>query len=138
MTTRTIHVRNMKDAYLLGNGPVYVGRFMPRQANIIGPTDGFFGNPFSVDQYGDLAGPLFVAYFLERLRLDPKFRTRVEELRGKRLACWCHPKPCHADVIAAWLDGDQALIDARREVYGWSRAPKAAGQGDLFKGGGKP
>lgn len=23
----------------------------------------------------------------------------IEELRGKVLGCWCHPKPCHGDVL---------------------------------------
>jgi Domain of unknown function (DUF4326) len=23
----------------------------------------------------------------------------IEELRGKDLACWCHPLPCHGDVL---------------------------------------
>lgn len=31
------------------------------------------------------------------LVVDPDF---LEPLRGKRLACWCAPLPCHGDVIA--------------------------------------
>lgn len=27
-------------------------------------------------------------------------RPDLERLRGKRLACWCAPLPCHGDVIA--------------------------------------
>lgn len=27
----------------------------------------------------------------------------LESLRGKRLACWCAPLPCHGDVIAMEL-----------------------------------
>jgi hypothetical protein len=23
-----------------------------------------------------------------------------KELKGKTLGCWCHPKPCHGDVLA--------------------------------------
>lgn len=23
----------------------------------------------------------------------------LSELKGKRLGCWCHPKPCHGDVL---------------------------------------
>ena len=25
---------------------------------------------------------------------------RIAELRGQRLACWCHPEPCHGDYLA--------------------------------------
>ena len=23
----------------------------------------------------------------------------LSELKGKRLGCWCHPKPCHGDIL---------------------------------------
>ena len=23
----------------------------------------------------------------------------LSELKGKKLGCWCHPKPCHGDVL---------------------------------------
>ncbi len=26
------------------------------------------------------------------------------ELRGKKLACWCHPKPCHGDVLVKAIE----------------------------------
>ena len=32
--------------------------------------------------------------------LDSKLLEDLHELReGKRLACWCYPKPCHGDVL---------------------------------------
>jgi hypothetical protein len=37
----------------------------------------------------------------QRLVVEPTF---LEPLRGKRLACWCAPLPCHGDVIAEILD----------------------------------
>ena len=30
-------------------------------------------------------------------------RARVEELRGKRLGCWCKPSACHGDVLVEML-----------------------------------
>lgn len=32
----------------------------------------------------------------ERLKIEPDF---LEELRQKRLACWCRPLPCHGDIM---------------------------------------
>lgn len=29
------------------------------------------------------------------------------ELKGKQLACWCAPLPCHGDVLAAVADGEE-------------------------------
>lgn len=66
---------------------------------------GYFGNPFTVAQHGAKAIELFRdSYFIPRLEKDATFRARVLALRGKRLGCFCKPKPCHGDVIAAWID----------------------------------
>jgi hypothetical protein len=29
----------------------------------------------------------------------PELINSLHELRGKRLGCYCHPKPCHGDVL---------------------------------------
>ncbi|GGS97887.1 adenylosuccinate lyase [Streptomyces chromofuscus] len=39
---------------------------------------------------------LYRAYLLER----PDLLDLVPDLRGRTLACWCAPQPCHADVLA--------------------------------------
>ncbi len=51
-------------------------------------------------------------WYLElRTRHDADWRADVLTLRGKRLGCWCKPGPCHADVLAAWLDADSDSRD---------------------------
>ena len=67
--------------------------------------DGYFGNPYSVKNYGVRALPLFEEYFLKRVEEDKEFRRRVMQLKGKKLGCFCKPKNCHGDVIAKWLNG---------------------------------
>jgi hypothetical protein len=84
--TRAVNMRD--EAY-----DVYIGR--PREG-----LEGPFGNPFR-------AGPAlkrFREYFLDRVERDTDFRTQVLALRGKRLGCYCKPKPCHGDIIAEWID----------------------------------
>ena len=46
----------------------------------------------------------FADYFHARVDKDPAFRAAVEALRGRTLACFCKPRSCHGDIIAAWLD----------------------------------
>lgn len=43
-------------------------------------------------------------YFYESLKVNKEFRDFVMSLQGHDLVCWCAPKPCHADVIAEYLD----------------------------------
>lgn len=71
--------------------------------------DGYFGNPIRL-QEGESRGATiqrFKAYFLERIEKDTEFRQRVMGLKGLRLGCFCHPKPCHGDVYVEWLDGPE-------------------------------
>ncbi len=84
--TRAVNIRT--DKY-----DVFIGR--PGK-----DLDGPFGNPFR-------AGPAltrFREYFLERVASDPDYRAQVLALRGKRLGCFCKPKPCHGDIMAEWID----------------------------------
>lgn len=77
-------------------GAVYVGRAGKGE-------DGRFGNPHA-DDSREMNVARFKGYFLAKVQFDPEFRRDVLALRGKTLWCPCRGKPCHADVIAGWLD----------------------------------
>jgi hypothetical protein len=74
---------------------VYIGRPGP------------WGNPFShlpktQAEFRVETREEAIACFEEWLRqLHPELIERAkQELRGKVLGCWCHPKACHGDVLA--------------------------------------
>jgi len=79
---------------------VYIGRAGKGQS-------GYFGNPFQLgsEEVRGATIARYREYFLERIDTDPEFKRRVLSLRGKRLGCFCHPLPCHGDVIVEWLEG---------------------------------
>lgn len=67
-----------------------------------------WGNPFkSGTREQNIAA--FRRYFLSRVVTDPAFRTATLVLKGKTLGCYCSPLPCHADVIAEWLDSVSSI-----------------------------
>jgi len=35
---------------------------------------------------------------------QPDLICQLDELRGKVLGCWCHPKECHGEFLAAFAD----------------------------------
>lgn len=79
-----------------GNFDQYIGRAGHGQ-------DGYFGNPFNGnDREANITS--FKDYFYERLKTDPVFKSRIRALKGKTLACFCKPLPCHGDIIAEYLD----------------------------------
>lgn len=66
-------------------------------------------NPFRAQQTGGAARAveLYAQWLGERPRLVAAARGM---LRGKRLACWCHPgMPCHAVFLADLVDGRTSL-----------------------------
>ena len=62
-----------------------------------------FGNPFKQGTR-DAMCDRFATYFEDRVVTDEDFRLAVIGLKGMELLCWCAPKRCHADIIAAWLN----------------------------------
>jgi hypothetical protein len=72
--------------------------------------DGYFGNPYNIMTGGrKQAIEMYRAYFLRRLKTDPEFAIRVEDLRGKRLGCFCAPQSCHGDIIADYLNNHSPM-----------------------------
>lgn len=63
-----------------------------------------WGNPFT-HKKGTKAEKLVksraeaIAYYRNYLLSRPDLIERIEELRGKRLGCYCKPCDCHGDVI---------------------------------------
>lgn len=64
-----------------------------------------FGNPFQIGRDGDREQVIskYKEYFYRRLT-DTVFCSKVLELKGKILGCWCKPHACHGDIIAEYLN----------------------------------
>ena len=65
-----------------------------------------WGNPFTHEWHGTLARfrcdsrNEAIREYEAWLKQQPELMASLPELRGKTLGCWCHPKPCHGDVLA--------------------------------------
>jgi hypothetical protein len=60
-----------------------------------------WANPFSVKRWGREGA---INRYEEKLRGKPELLTRLPELEGKILACWCKPKACHGDVLLRLIE----------------------------------
>lgn len=65
---------------------IYVGR--PSQ----------WGNPYWIGRDGTREE--VIAKYRQYVITTPHLTRDLPTLKGKRLGCWCTPKPCHADVLA--------------------------------------
>lgn len=102
MTTTVANVRDLPPDWHADPRYVYVGRSRADLPEL----DGRLGNPFVLAREEDrgLVLTRYENYFDRKIETTPSFRDRVEACRGKILVCYCEPRACHGDVIAAWLN----------------------------------
>ena len=64
------------------------------------------GNPYKIGKDGtrDEVIAKYRKYFNFMLGTSSLFREELENIRGKRLGCYCKPLPCHGDVILEYLE----------------------------------
>jgi len=71
----------------------------------------YWGNPYSMYEEGESRDEVIrkYKYDFDFEKSPYKEKSRVYELAGKRLGCFCKPQSCHGDVLAdflnSWDDG---------------------------------
>lgn len=83
MSTRVVHCKREQF-------DVYIGR----------PSK--WGNPFTIGP--DVTREQAIELYEEWIEEQPHLLASLGELRGKTLGCYCHPLPCHGDVLAELAD----------------------------------
>lgn len=56
-----------------------------------------WGNPFKEGVDGTREE--VISKYRDWIQTQPYLVQSLDELEGKRLGCWCHPKACHGDVL---------------------------------------
>ncbi|RTK97785.1 MAG: DUF4326 domain-containing protein [Neisseriaceae bacterium] len=57
-----------------------------------------WGNPYVIGKDGTREE--VIAKYKEYLMKDAFLLSRIKELKGKVLGCYCSPLPCHAEILA--------------------------------------
>lgn len=76
---------------------VYIGR----QCNMGGwkLQKSKWHNPYTIKEHGSNAILMYEIYIRHSSLIND-----IEELRNKRLGCWCKPDPCHGDILLKILN----------------------------------
>ena len=96
--TKTTVVHNQHEDF-----DVYIGREVPEH----GLPASKWGNPFVMADESDTERERAIAAFREWIVTQPELMSSLEELRGRRLGCWCAPKGCHGDVLVELLEAQE-------------------------------
>jgi hypothetical protein len=67
-----------------------------------------WGNPHKMASDGSNRAEVIEA-FREYILTRHDLLGYLDELRGKRLACWCAPLPCHGDVLIELIDHPELI-----------------------------
>lgn len=71
----------------------------------------YWGNPYSMYEQGDDREEVIrkYKYDFDRDLFPKKDKSKIYELAGKKLGCFCKPASCHGDILAdflnSWDDG---------------------------------
>jgi predicted secreted protein len=87
---------------------VYIGRrgivFIDKKR--FPQTDSIWANPFKIKANQTRLEVItqYETYIRHKLTNDAQLVQQLLELKGKILGCWCHPEPCHGDVLLKLID----------------------------------
>ena len=93
---------------------VYIGRPKPDQRRNPLEPYGKWGNPFILPRVHTEQQQLYAVSFYRNNHLarKPVLVEEAKGLRGKMLICWCHPLPCHGDVLAEIANTQRFVCEA--------------------------
>lgn len=72
---------------------IYIGRWNPKF-----PINSKWANPFRIGRDGNRKE--VIRKYEEYINNKPELLKSIDELRGKRLGCYCAPQACHGDYLA--------------------------------------
>lgn len=88
-----------------------------------------WGNPYRISPEATREEVIrrYRAYLRGRIRSGAIPLRKIAALHGKPLACWCHPKPCHGEVLAEEAARAHHRLEAGRAAAA-SPAPEGPGE----------
>jgi hypothetical protein len=98
---------------------IYIGRATPYTEF---KESSKWANKFKPKNYTDPQKCLddYEADIRAKIARDP-VKYNLEELRGKRLGCWCKPGPCHGDILIKLLNEISCLKCGQKKHTGEDR-----------------
>jgi len=107
-----------------GKNNFYIGR--SKTGNVLGNPFTFTGKRSNIAKLSfrtrEEAIKAYEVYFDKMYGNDPEFTNKIDEMYAKYksgediyLQCFCHPQPCHGDVIAKKLQ-EMLLMDKIKEM----------------------
>lgn len=106
MSTKVVHVNSPE--FRDNPEAVYIGRKVRRASDPRCNEESPWANPFQLQAEDErrVVIELFERHLRSRLvgQFGDGWKRDLLALDGKVLGCWCHPKPCHGDVLVKLIE----------------------------------
>ena len=124
--TKVVSLKGKKNIWgpELGNAPedlVYIGRRMTMGGWNLKTSP--FANPFKTDMVKkgvvikrDGTLEEVCEKYKEYVLSKPKLMEELKNLKGKSLACWCHPNKCHGDVLCELINEMEGETEEKMKI----------------------
>jgi hypothetical protein len=105
-----VHLKR-KGGQVVQDCDIYIGRNQSQGGWNLKKSE--WANDFTTKSYSrEESIELYRKQLYEKVLYDSEtWIPKLEELRGKRLGCWCSPLQCHGDVIADLVENVCKMID---------------------------
>ena len=87
------------NVYIGRKGVVFIdGQRYPKK-------DSIWANPFRIRKDDpDHSREKVLDLYRDYIYRSPELLSQLHTLQGKTLGCWCHPEPCHGDIILELIE----------------------------------
>ena len=98
METKVVRIRRSGDK-IVQDCDIYIGRRITMGGWNL--QESIWRNPYDVKTYGrDKCLELYEEYVTN----NEELMSKLGELRGKTLGCWCKPERCHGDILVKLVE----------------------------------
>jgi hypothetical protein len=90
---------DINNVYIGRKGIVFIDKVRYPKNNSI------WSNPFKIDKNNDRSDVIkkYKNYIVQKIESE-NLQDQLLQLENKNLGCWCHPEPCHGDVLVELIE----------------------------------
>lgn len=106
-------MEDTNNVYIGRAGVVFIQNEKTKQKERFPKDQSIFANPFKIGKDGTREEVIqkYKKYIIGKLDTSITFVNEFIKLKGKNLGCWCHPEPCHGDVLLELLEKNLVLYE---------------------------
>jgi hypothetical protein len=94
-------IQDKNNVYIGRSGIVFIYNKNTKNKERYPKKSSPFANPFKLKKDGDREEIIqkYKKHIIKKLDQDISLQKLLVSMENKNLGCWCHPEPCHGDIL---------------------------------------